>query len=580
MYTDIASIVEGMDEVLDPKQRDSLGYDTLKKYMNQGNSAIKIAEQGGVGNILKGMEENIHNINTSFFGMVLLRYFNIRLNIRLNKEKIVEGGGIQVVIDTLCESKDFDTDHRGISILFDLARNNDEVKAKIVDANGLPMLRDKLYSNVADHGTVRDILELILLLICNNHENRNKMISDRGIQALQYILKKYLVSRNRDRDDHLYHERATIQKLGCKALMYLSEINVKEIYYKSADITMLNSMEKYPNIQSIQRCGCKVAMLITNLDGHHRKNMDQRIERIIFAMEKYLDDIFIQYYGFNALKKLSQYRSRREKIVSQQGIVVMIRVMETLVNQCQDRESRKEFVSHRGIEVLLQSMKKYSDNATIQANGCMILHYIANNGVNIPKIADTGGIVTIISAMKKHITEPQVQIFGCGVLKVLALNSDIKKTIASMDGIETIIASMKRYIYMDEVQKWGCGALWKLCLKNEDNQKILVNACGIVAIVDAIKKYTNNILIIQWGYKALYILATNQNYKSKIVDCGGDKAVMKGMNAHPNSKEVQSNGDRALKALLGRKRKRKWDIEMVLDRCVNKVVKMTKTESA
>jgi hypothetical protein len=244
------------------------------------------------------------------------------------------------------------------------------------------------------------------------------------------------------------------------------------------------------------------------------------------------------------------------------------------------------------MEVIVGLLFQYPRSTTIVSSCCAILASVTSlHDIHVvPLIADVGGVQAILDVMDEHQGIDAVQENSCKVLATICkgisrdmlmrlkssfgssvsramldnvANADAQSAILEIiwnlcsrddffkeyftgtNAILTIVEVMDRNLYDRNVQGGGCAALWSLASFN-DNKRLVGECGGLRVIVNALLAHLEAARIQKEGLTALKNLATTSRNKQRIRASGGEAAILCSMRFNMKSEEILSAAFSAL----------------------------------
>lgn len=187
-------------------------------------------------------------------------------------------------------------------------------------------------------------------------------------------------------------------------------------------------------------------------------------------------------------------------------------------------QARRLVSRHGGVQLCLDMMKKFPNNARLQAGGCMALGRIGASEVKVKKkAAKAGGVVgMLLAALAKHPRDVEVQRWGCAAVRHLASNSQENKTfIAKRGGVDRLCEAVRNFQSLDKrVVSEGLGGLCHLASKHPENKQLIFEAGALDLAVAALSGQPEAELGMA-GCGLLHNLACDEEIKRHIVKLGG-----------------------------------------------------------
>jgi hypothetical protein len=161
------------------------------------------------------------------------------------------------------------------------------------------------------------------------------------------------------------------------------------------------------------------------------------------------------------------------------------------------------------------ALVSHADDATVQAEACRALAYLALNADTRKQIVEAGGIEKIIAALAAHLQNAVVQFEGCRALANFGMETSNETRIAGADGVEAVVAALRAHEENCSVQSEGCRAIANLSLCAGIKARIL-DAGGADVVLGALRNHRQNSQVQVQACRAFAILGNETAYGAEI----------------------------------------------------------------
>ena len=246
------------------------------------------------------------------------------------------------------------------------------------------------------------------------------------------------------------------------------------------------------------------------------------------------------------------------------GWRVLLRVL--LILLCDD-ELRKHAVGAVVVETLQEVLALDKGNRQIRdVCGGLLTIFLMNDADNEVRAGKLMGVKTVVQALIAFKSNEQVQEQGCAALANLCCETAAKRRAGEAGAVEAVLGALKTFKDNPRVQQQGCRALEYLSLNDVKNWRRIIEAQAIRDIVVGLTAHRDDPAVqasgcaalsnLWWqeqGRAALYtagIYHDDAQYRCRALVLGGFHVVLRAMQDHTASPEVQEHGCAALMRLF------------------------------
>jgi CheY-like chemotaxis protein len=187
---------------------------------------------------------------------------------------------------------------------------------------------------------------------------------------------------------------------------------------------------------------------------------------------------------------------------------------------------RALIVSLGGISTVLRAMQLFPATPSLQQTCCaFITSMVAHDPVALESIVTLRGVDLVLLTMRMHRLDEKVQEAGLQALETMMREDggQLYVEVVSNRGIESILTAMWQFEANGLVQQYGCAALDDICVNDDGNKRLTLEAGAIETILLAMRRHDQNIYIQRAGCLALSNL-TNK-YGSALKRCLEEDAM-------------------------------------------------------
>lgn len=339
-------------------------------------------------------------------GYCVKKHFQILLDALSDKaagKNLVQCGFIHAVLKAMKQCKDMDSQVMGLKILKIIALDKDNIP--MMHKGGVVEMVMENMGNFSECAVLQIAACEVLCELTSDDKMMEKYISDaRVIDLVVNAMKSNYTG-------------ATVQCHGCRALLFLTRICVKED----------------PDFME----GC--------------------IEVVVSGMRNHPNDWRVQSFGLMAMFDwTAKYSGIQKSAALREGLELVVSIMKTQASRVMEQTHGCGFiwnmfraevydVCDEAMVVVKAAMKNHPEDSEVQIRGCGALWSMLRCHSDSTDLAFGKAIPYVIRAMDMYQDMEKTQLMGCGFLRTVASHEKYREGIVQYSGIALVARAMTRF---------------------------------------------------------------------------------------------------------------------------------------
>ncbi|XP_065845792.1 uncharacterized protein [Oscarella lobularis] len=198
-----------------------------------------------------------------------------------------------------------------------------------------------------------------------------------------------------------------------------------------------------------------------------------------------------------------------------------------------------------GVGAVLDALRRFAENACLQAKGCATLGHLAATEELARAVAAAGGVQQSLQALRHFPNDVDVQKAGCHALANMSLEECVADDVVANGGLELMLAAIARFPDDAELQDSACRAIGSLAA-NDGLCRQVATAGGMRVVLEAMKKHKESDLVQECGCWAIVSMSENCENCVDLINAGAMDATLYAMEMYYTGDALQEYGCRIL----------------------------------
>jgi len=195
----------------------------------------------------------------------------------------------------------------------------------------------------------------------------------------------------------------------------------------------------------------------------------------------------------------------------------------------------------------IEIMQDFSDKEVVQEE-CLqrVQQLFVEDGQNIQAFIDNGGLKPILKAMELHKSQESLLTTYASALRQIASTSAGQTAIASVGGLQATVTVIDDHSENAKLFETCCQILFSMATHNQKIKMRIGTLGGISAILKGMEKHEDSPQVQQKACSVLRVLVPNSHNQDSMGAKGGIKVVIKALQKYTSVVNLQVEGCRVL----------------------------------